>query len=67
MSIIFNSFFYSSKHLSIFEIYPQSEIPQLTQIANFSWSPDEEPLQLLSETLICLHFQEDRMFFRIVD
>jgi len=59
---------YSNDHLSIFEIFPQSEIPQLTQIAHLDWfPPEEDPVHLLSDTLICRVFYEDRIVFRVVD
>ena len=61
-------FFFSSEHLSIFEIYPQSEIPVLTQIAHLHWNPSEEvPADLLPETVICRVQHDDRIVFRVVD
>ena len=58
------------RHLSIFEVYPQSEIPLITLIANVQYASDEEyPLHLLSDTLIsCSNVRvlsEDRIIFRI--
>ena len=59
---------FSSDHLSIFEIYPQSEIPLLTQIAHLDWSSSQEDLaHLLPDTVICRVFHEDRIVFRVVD
>ena len=58
---------FSDDYYSIFEIYPQSEMPLLTQIARLNWFLDE-PAHLLPDTLICrtLH-HEDMIVFRIVD
>ena len=59
---------FSPDHLSIFEIYPQSEKPQLTQIAHLDWfSFEEDPPNLLPDTLICHALYEDRIVFRIVN
>ena len=64
---IFNPFF-RDDHFSIFEIYPQSEIPLLTQIAYLDWmSSENEPVHLLPDTLICRVFHEDKIVFRVVD
>ena len=69
MSLINSSFFYiSSDHLSIFEIYPQSEIPQLTQIAHLGFSSEwEEIAHLLPDTLISRVDNDNRIVFRVVD
>jgi len=65
---------YGNNRLSIFEIYPQSKIPLLTQIARLDWFPSEEyPVHLLPDTLICIAFHENnpfhenRVVFRVVD
>jgi hypothetical protein len=66
-SIIFNSFF-SSRYLSVFEIYPQSEMPVLTQIAHLHWIPYEgAPDHFLPNTLICSVSYDDRIVFRVLD
>jgi len=54
-----------SYQLSIFEIYPQSEIPLLTQIAHFS--SKKYPVHLLPDTIICRVIRGNRMVFRVVD
>ena len=54
-------------HLSIFEIYPQSEIPLLTQIAHvLFFSVLEYPAYLLPDILICMSIR-GRIAFRVVD
>jgi hypothetical protein len=58
---------FSSDHLSIFEIYPQSEIPLLTQIAHLDWPDSEEAVHLLPDSVICHVFYENRIVFRVVD
>ena len=59
---------FSPDHLSIFEIYPQSEKPQLTQIAHLDWfSFEEDSPNLLPDTLIYHAFHEHRIVFRIVN
>ena len=64
---IFNFFSFSYKHLSIFEIYPQSEIPLLTQIAHLKWNPFEEVLvHFLPDTLIC-RIRDDKTVFKVVN
>ena len=63
---IFPSFSFDS--LSIFEIYPQSETPLLTQIAHLDWLFSKaEPAHLLPDTLICRLFYGDRIVFRVVN
>jgi hypothetical protein len=54
-------------HLSIFEIYPQSEIPVLTRIAHLDWMYSEVPDHLLPDTLIRHIRYHDRIVFRVVD
>ena len=59
---------FSSDHFYIFEIYPQREIPLLTQIAHPKWFPyKEHPVHLLPDTLISRVFHKDRIVFRVVD
>ena len=58
---------FSSNLLSIFEIYPQSELPLLTQIAQQDWFPSEDLAYLLPNAVICGAFYEDRIVFRVVD
>ena len=59
---------FSGDHHSIFEIYPQSETPLLTQIAHLDWfSSKDELTHLLPDTLICRFVHEDRLVFRVVD
>ena len=65
---------FSSDYLSIFEIYPQSEIPMLTKIAHLDWFTYMEDLggshlHLLPDTLIReTHiFRKNRTVFRVVD
>ena len=59
---------FSDNYLSIFEIYPQSEIPLLTQIAHLDWIPSEElPAHLLPDILICRVTHDDRIVFKVVD
>ena len=60
---------FSNSHLSIYETYPQSERPLLTQIAHLDWfsSEKEDPAHLLPDTLICRIFYEVRIVFRVVD
>ena len=56
---------------SIFEIYPQSEIPLLTKIADFdrfsSGEFPEDPTHLLPDTLICRMQHRDKIVFRVLD
>ena len=55
----------------IFEIYPQSETPLLTQIARFDWLDEANLLHLLPDTLICCQVPpyqlENRIVFGVVD
>ena len=49
-------------------MYPQSEIPLLTQIAHIDWFPSEgEVVHLLPDTLIFHVFHGDKIVFRVVD
>ena len=60
--------FVSFDHLSIFEIYPESEIPLLTEIAKLDWfSSEEDPIHLLPDILIFRVFHVDRIVFRVVN
>ena len=63
---IFNPFF-RSDDFSIFEIYPQNEIPLLTRIAHLDFFLGEYPAHLLPDTLICPILHEDKIAFRVVD
>jgi hypothetical protein len=59
---------FSDEVLSIFEIYPKSERPLLTEIAHIDWdAPDEQPTHLLPNTLVCRDVHDDRIVFRIVN
>ena len=69
MSMLIPSF--SSDHnrdLFIFEIYPQSEIPLLSQIAHLDWFlPTEDPAHLLPDIMIFRVVHRVGIFFRVVD
>jgi hypothetical protein len=55
---------FSNRYISIlYEIYPQSESPLLTQIARLECI--DPPAHLLTDTLV--YFHEDRMVFRVWD
>ena len=59
-----NSFF--RKNCSIYEIYPQSETPHLTQIAHLDFGPSGNPLAiLLPETVIWYNIYDDWIVFRV--
>ena len=60
---------FSDDALSIFEIYPKSERPLLTEIAHIDWDPsDKEHLaHLLPETVVYRVIHDDRIVFRIVN
>jgi hypothetical protein len=59
---------FSNSYISIlYEIYPQSETPLLTQIAHLDCNDIDAPVHLLTETLICRDFHDDRMVFRVWD
>ena len=54
-----NSFF-RYKNCSVYEIYPQSEMPHITQIAHLDLDPSEYPLaHLLPDTVIWYSRHED--------
>ena len=63
-----NSFF-RFKNYSVYEIYPQSETPHLTQIAHLDDSdPTRNPAaHLLPGTVIWYSPYEDRIVFRVWD
>ena len=53
---------------SVFEIYPRSELPLITQIAHLDWfSLEESPKHLLPDSLIYQSFHEDMIVFRVVN
>jgi len=54
-------------HISVFEIYPQSETPLLTQIAHLDWDYSNEPAHCLPDTLIFREISEDRIVFKVLD
>ena len=60
-------FFISPNLLSVFEIYPQSEIPRITQVACLDYFPSEDLAYLLPNAVLCGVFYEDRIVFRVVD
>ena len=52
----------------IYEIYPQSESPLLTQVAHLDWDISKKnPAHLLFDTLIFHDFPDDRIVFRFWD
>ena len=56
------------ENCSVYEIYPQSETPHLTQIAHLDFVPVKDPLALLSPgTVIWDCFYEDRIVFIVWD
>ena len=62
-----NSFF-RYKNCSVYEIYPQSETPHLTQIAHLDFDHFENPsFYLLPGTVIWYRFYADRIVFRVWD
>ena len=72
----FNSFFsdlpgfFTSKSdtLSIFEVYPQSEIPLITQIAHINWHYHRERVAFfLPDILVFRVSIKNRIDFRVVD
>ncbi|KAF8805716.1 hypothetical protein BYT27DRAFT_6653622 [Phlegmacium glaucopus] len=64
--IIFSSHPY--KDCSIYEIYPQSETPQLTQLAHVNFDPSKDPpAYLLPDRVIWYGFYEHGMVFRVWD
>jgi hypothetical protein len=61
-----NSFF--RKKCSVYEIYPQSETPYLTQIARLDHGPSgNSPVHLLPGTVIWYKLCENRTIFRVWD
>ena len=59
---------FSGDLLSIFEIYPQSEMSFLTPIAHLDrFSSELRPTHFLLDTLICRAFYNDRIIFGVVD
>ena len=53
---------------SVYEIYPQSETPQLIQIAHLDFDPSmDPPARLLPDKVIWYGFYEDKMVFRVWD
>ena len=58
---------FSSEQLSIFEIYPQSEMPLLTKIAHLDLLSVRNPVHLLPDTLICRGSRADGIEFRVVN
>jgi hypothetical protein len=53
---------------SVFEIYPQSETPHLTQIAHLDCDPTRDPpVYLLPGTVIWHGLYEDGIIFRVWD
>ena len=59
--------FSSDDRLAIFEIYPQSEIPLLTEIARVDLFSEEQAIHLLPDTVICRRDVDDRIVFRVVN
>jgi len=57
------------KNCSVYEIYPQSETPHLTQIANLDFDPSQRYLAafLLPGTVIWYTFYGNRIVFRVWD
>ena len=61
-----NSFFRFD--CSVYEIYPQSEIPHLTQVAHLDFNPTKVPsARLLPDTVIWYGSYEYRVVFRVWD
>jgi len=54
-------------HITIFEIYPQSETPLLTQIAHFAADSKELLGHLLPDTLIFRELYKDGIIFRVLN
>ena len=53
---------------SVFEIYPQSKTPHLTQIAHLDFDPFKDPpAHLLPGIVIWYGFYEDKIVFRVWD
>ena len=66
---IVNSFFFRFKNCIVYEIYPRSEAPHLTQIARLDDSHlyDNPPAYLLPGIVIWYRFYEDKVVFRVWD
>ena len=61
---------YFREYCSIYEIYPQSETPHLTQIAYLAVDNDlsgDSPAHLLPDTAIWRDLYKDRIVFRVWD
>ena len=62
-----NSFF-SCQNCSVYEIYPQSEMPHLTKIAHLEFdSINYSPVHLLPGTVIWFDLNDDMIVFRVWD
>ncbi|KAF8802153.1 hypothetical protein BYT27DRAFT_6771427 [Phlegmacium glaucopus] len=60
--------FSSHTGCSVYEVYPQSETPQLTQIAHLDFdSSKDPPAYLLPDRVIWSAFYEDMIVFRVWD
>ena len=59
--------FSSDDRLAIFEIYPQSEVPLLTEIGHVDLFSEEEAAHLLPDIVICRRDVDDRIVFRVVN
>ena len=62
--------FFRNANFSIYEIYPESETPHLTEIANFYTDLNNVPqplTYLLPGTVIWYEFYEDRIVFIVWD
>jgi hypothetical protein len=64
-----NSFFRYFNNCFVYEIYPQSETPHLTQIAHLVFGPtrDYSRAHLLPGTVIWCDFDDDGIIFRVWD
>ena len=63
-------FRYTGRNCTIYEIYPGSETPILTQIAHLDLDPSENrnpQVCLLPGTVICHDLYSDRIVFRVWD
>ena len=60
--------FFRCKNCSVYEIYPQSEMPHLTKIAHLDFDPTKySPAHLLPGMVIWYGFYYDMMVFRVWD
>ena len=58
----------SRKNCYVYEIYPQSPIPQLTQIAHLDLNSARHPLvDLLPNRVVLYDHYKDRIIFRVWD